>query len=192
MAEDCFAGLTWLHANAASLNVDPARIAVMGDSGGGGVAAACAILARDRHLTPPLAKQILIYPMLDDHTIKPNDSLGPFVIWDNGDNLTAWSAVTGHSVADMQAGKTGDTVSPYTAPARITDAAGLAPAYIDVGALDLFRDEDIEYARKLAVANVTVELHVRAGCPHGWEGLALNAKVTQQAMADRLKVLHSF
>jgi acetyl esterase/lipase len=191
MTEDCFAGLTWLHANAASLNVDPARIAVMGDSGGGSIAAACAILARDRHAPPPLAKQILIYPMLDDRTVKPDDSLGPFTIWSDEDNLTAWSAVTGHSIEDMQADKAGD-VSPYTAPARITHAAGLPPAYIDVGALDLFRDENIEYARGLAVANVTTELHVRAGCPHGWEGMAPDAKVTRQTVVDRLRALKSF
>jgi acetyl esterase/lipase len=191
MAEDCFAGLTWLRDHAAELNVDPARIAVMGDSGGGCVAAACALLARDRKFSPPLAKQILIYPMLDDRTIKPDESLGPFLLWGHEDNLTAWSAVTGKSVDELNSGRVAD-VSPYTAPARLNDAAGLPPAFIDVGALDLFRDEDIEYARKLSLANVTTELHIRAGCPHGWEGIAPNAKVTKQAVADRLKALQSF
>lgn len=152
-----------------------------------------AILARDRHVSPPLAKQILIYPMLDDRTVKEDPSLGPVLVWSHEDNLTAWSAVTGESIEAMQAaaGAGVGAISPYTAPARLTDATGLPPAYIDVGALDLFRDEDIAYARKLSVANVTTELHVRAGCPHGWEGLAPNAHVTKQAMADRLRTLQS-
>ena len=170
MAEDCFAGLTWLHDHAAELHVNPARIAVMGDSGGGGVAAATALLARDRNLHPPLAKQILIYPMLDDRNIKPDESLLPFMVWSYDDNVTAWSAVTDKSVDEMHAGGVDDKVSPYTAPARLTDAANLPPTYIDVGQLDIFRDEDIEYARKLALAGVSTDLHVRSGCPHGWEG----------------------
>jgi acetyl esterase/lipase len=190
MAEDCFAGLTWLRDHAAELNVDPARIAIMGDSGGGCVAAATAILARDRKFTPPLAKQILIYPMLDDRNFNPGESLPPFMIWNYEDNMTAWSAVLGKSIDEMKAGIA--NVSPYIAPARVTDAANLPPMYIEVGNLDIFRDEDIEYARKLSVANVTTELHVRAGCPHGWESIALNAKVTVQAMTDRMKALQSF
>jgi acetyl esterase/lipase len=190
MAEDCFAGLTWLRDHAGELNVDPARIAVMGDSGGGCVAAATTILARDRQFTPPLAKQILLYPMLDDRNIKPDESLLPFAIWSYEDNLTAWSAVLGKSIDEMKAGIA--NVSPYIAPARVTDATNLPPMYIEVGNLDIFRDEDIEYARKLSVANVTTELHVRAGCPHAWEGIALNAKVTTQAIADRMRALQSF
>jgi len=190
MAEDFFAGLTWLRDHATELNVDPARIAVMGDSGGGCVAAATAILARDRKFTPPLAKQILIYPMLDDRNIKPDESPPPFMAWSYEDNLTAWSAVLGKSIDEMKAGIA--DVSPYTVPARVTDVANLPPMYIEVGNLDIFRDEDIEYARRLSVANVTTELHVRAGCPHGWEGVAPNAKVTVEAMVDRIRALQSF
>jgi acetyl esterase/lipase len=190
MAEDCFAGLTWLRDHAAELNVDPARIAVMGDSGGGCVAAATTILARDRKFTPAIAKQILIYPMLDDRNINPPESLPPFMIWNYEDNLTAWSAVLGKSVDEMKAGVA--DVSPYAVPARVTDVANLPPMYIEVGNLDIFRDEDIEYARRLSVANVTTELHVRAGCPHGWEGIAPEAKVTAQATVDRIKALQSF
>src|ERR1700733_7165051 len=180
MAEDCFAGLTWLRDHAAELNVDPARIAVMGDSGGGCVAAATTILARDRKFTPAIAKQILIYPMLDDRNIKPPESLPSFMIWSYEDNLTSWSAVLGKSIDEMNAGIA--DVSPYTAPARVTE----------VGNLDIFRDENIEYAQRLSVANVTTELHVRAGCPHGWEGIAPKAKVTVQATLDRIKALQSF
>jgi acetyl esterase/lipase len=190
MAEDCFAGLTWLRDHAAELNVDPARIAVMGDSAGGCIAAATSILARDRQFTPAIAKQILIYPMLDDRNINPPENLPPFMIWSYEDNLTAWSAVLGKSIDEMKAGIA--DVSPYTAPARVTDVANLPPMYIEVGNLDIFRDENIEYARRLSVANVTTELHVRAGCPHGWEGMAPQAKVTAQAIADRIKALQSF
>jgi acetyl esterase/lipase len=193
MAEDAFAGLTWLHAHATELHVDTSRIGIMGDSGGGCVAAGTALLARDRGLTPALAKQILIYPMLDDRNVTPDTSLLPFMVWSYEDNLTAWAAVLGKPLEALTAGTVGDDqVSPYTAPARLTDAANLPPTFIEVGNLDIFRDEDIEYARKLALANVTTELHVRAGCPHGWEGIAPEAKVTQVSRLDRIKALQSF
>ena len=159
----------------------------MGDSGGGCVAAAT---ARDRKLTPPLAKQILIYPMLDDRNIKPDESLLPFMIWSYDDNITAWSAVLGKTPDELKAGVA--DISPYIAPARFTDAANLPPTYIEVGNLDILRDEDIEYARKLALAGVSTDLHVCAGCPHGWERLAPNAKITQVSLLDRMRALQSF
>ena len=190
MAEDCFAGLAWLSDHAAELNVDPARICVMGDSGGGGVAAATALIARDRKFTPPLAKQILIYPMLDDRNIKPDESLLPFMIWSYEDNITCWGAVLGKSVEEMKAGVA--DVSPNIAPARLADAANLPPTYIEVGNLDIFRDEDIEYARKLALAGVSTDLHIRAGCPHGWEIISSGAKITQVSKMDRVRALQSF
>ena len=79
--EDCYAGLVYLRDHAAELNVDPKRIGVMGESAGGGLAAALALMARDRKLEPPVAKQVLIYPMLDDRTVKPDENLVPFMFW---------------------------------------------------------------------------------------------------------------
>ncbi|MDB5582464.1 MAG: alpha/beta hydrolase protein [Bradyrhizobium sp.] len=182
LSEDVFAALTWLSGRAAQLGVDPKRIAVMGDSGGGAVAAGAAILARERHL--PLARQILIYPMLDDRNQTPDPYLAPFAVWDHDSNFTAWSAVLGTDLG-------GDTVSPVAAPARLADFAGLAPAYIEVGELDIFRDEDIVYGRQLARAGVPVELHVHPGAPHGYDRFAADSDIVQRAMRDRLRVLRS-
>jgi acetyl esterase/lipase len=181
--EDCFAALTWLHAHAAELGVDPARIAVMGDSAGGGLAAGTAILARDRGV--PLARQILIYPMLDDRNVVPDSELVPFVTWTYDDNMTGWGALLGdrRGTAD---------VAPSAAPARETDYHGLPPAYIEVGELDIFRDEDIEYAQQLSRAGVSAELHVHPGLPHGFEILGALTDVGQRSRADRMRVLQSF
>jgi acetyl esterase/lipase len=77
------------------------------------------------------------------------------------------------------------------APARALDLAGLAPAYVEVGELDIFRDEAIEYARRLSGAGVSAELHVRPGCPHGFDRAAPAADVTRRSRADRLRVLAS-
>jgi acetyl esterase/lipase len=182
LAEDAFAGVTWLMAHASHLGVEPHRIAIMGDSGGGGVAAGAAILARERQVA--LARQILIYPMLDDQNLVPNPLLAPFATWTYEQNETAWNAVLD--------GKQGsERVSPIAAPARLTDFGSLAPAYIEVGDLDIFRDEDIAYAQLLARAGVPVELHVHPGVPHGFERFAPNSKVARRAMNDRMRVIQS-
>jgi acetyl esterase/lipase len=184
--EDCFAGLTWLHKHAKDLNIDPARIAVMGESAGGGIAAGLALYARDQKLEPRLAKQILIYPMLDDSNTVANDELEPFATWSNADNITGWSALLGKEVIGT------DKTPLYAAPARATVLSGLPPAYIDVGGLDIFRDEDIEYARRLGAAHVDVEFHLHPGVPHVYELLAPGCEVAKRAMADRTRALQSF
>ena len=81
LVEDCYAGMVWLRDHAGDLGVDPKRIAVYGESAGGGLAAATALLARDRMFEPPLAKQVLIYPMLDDRNTVPDEKLVPFMFW---------------------------------------------------------------------------------------------------------------
>jgi acetyl esterase/lipase len=182
VAEDVFAALGWLHEHAEQLGADPARIAVMGDSGGGAPAAGAAILARDRRV--PLAGQVLIYPMLDDRAVEPDLQLAPYATWSYDANWTGWTAVLGEDRGT-------DRVPAVVAPARLRDAAGLAPAYIEVGDLDIFRDEDIAYACTLARAGVPVELHVHPGCPHGFDRFASDAAVTRRAFADRVRVLSS-
>jgi len=82
-------------------------------------------------------------------------------------------------------------VSPLAAPARLTDFRGLAPAYVEVGDLDIFRDEDISYAQRLAAADVPVELHVHPGAPHGYDRYASHSALARRAMADRLRVLRA-
>lgn len=181
--EDCYAALCWLATNAAALGVDPDRVAVMGDSAGGGLAAAVCLLARDRG-GPAIAQQILIYPMLDDRAATPDSSLLPYLTWTYDDNVTGWGALLG-----AEAGS--DSVSPYAAPARATDLSGLPDTYLDVGDLDIFRNEDISYATRLADAGVPTELHVYPGCPHAFEALARSAGVSKRALSDRVRRLRS-
>jgi acetyl esterase/lipase len=181
--EDSYAGLAWLPAHAAELGVDPARIALMGDSGGGGLAAAAALLARDRG--PAVTRQILVYPMLDDRTTDPDPALAPFAAWSYDDNYTAWHAVLGDQIGTA-------SVPGTAAPARAADLAGLPSIYVEVGELDIFRDEAIEYARRAAAAAVPVELHVHPGCPHAFDRVAPGADVVRRSRADRLRVLHSY
>ena len=181
--EDCFAALQWLASHAGELGVDPARIAVMGDSAGGGLAAGVALMARDRG-GPALARQVLVYPMLNDRTTTPDPEIAPFATWTYDDNVTGWDALLGEAAGT-------DDVSPYAAPARAQELAGLPPAYVEVGELDAFRDEDVQYARRLAAAGVSTELHVHPGCPHAFEAFAPDTDVARRSTADRVRVLRS-
>jgi acetyl esterase/lipase len=181
--EDCYAGLTYLADCAPSLGVDPKRIAVMGESAGGGLATAIAMLARDRNGPPP-AKQILIYPMLDDRTSEPDPQLAPFATWTYDDNVTGWRGLLG-----ARYGK--DDVPYSAAPARATDLHHLPPAYIEVGQLDIFCNEVIAYALKLSEAGVPAELHVHPGAPHGFELIAPASNVAQRSAKERLRVLQT-
>ena len=162
--EDCYAALQWLVGHHEEFGIDPDRIAVGGESAGGGLSAALALLARDRG-GPRIAFQWLIYPMLDDrtgsHHVPPHT--GEFV-WTPSANRFGWRALLGLDPGHPQ-------VSPYAAPARAEDLAGLPPAYIAVGALDLFVDEDIAYARRLMQAGVAVELRVYPGAFHGFDAI---------------------
>ena len=160
--DDCYAALCWLHRQSGPLGIDPARVAVRGESAGGGLAAALCLLARDRGF-PAIAHQNLIYPMLDDRTCiaRQPDHLGAFV-WTPQANDFGWRSLLGQAPG-------GADVSPYAAPARAVDLTGLPPAFIAVGALDLFLVEDMDYARRLIEAGVTTELHVYPGAYHGFD-----------------------
>lgn len=160
--EDCYAALKWLYEHADELGVDPARLGIGGASAGGGLAAALGVLARDRGEVP-LIFQLLIYPMLDDRTVSttdPHPYTGEF-IWTKELNHFGWTCLLG-----QEPGSEG--VSPYAAAARATDLAGLPATYIAVGALDLFLEEDLEYARRLVRAGVPTELHLYPGAFHGF------------------------
>ena len=161
--EDCYAVLAWLNREAAGLKLDVTRLGVMGESAGGGLAAALSLLARDRG-SYRLAFQHLIYPMIDDRTCttaSPNVYAGEF-IWTPESNRYGWRSLLGFEPG-------GEDVSPYAAAARADDLAGLPPTYISVGVLDLFIDEDLEFARRLIRAGVPTELHVYPGAYHGFE-----------------------
>lgn len=181
-AQDALAGLRWLVEHAEELGVDPRRIALMGDSGGGGIAAGAAVMARD--LGVPVARQVLVYPMLDDRTAEPDPLLAPTATWTYDNNVTAWDALLG-------ADRAGPDVPAEAAPARLTDPAGLPPTYIEVGELDIFRDECLAFAARLLAAGISCELHVRPGAPHGFEWLAKDADVSRRAVADRVRVIRS-
>ena len=138
---------------------------VLSHHGGAGIAAGAAILARDRGV--PLAKQILIYPMLDDRTVACDDELdGLAHVWFAENNKMAWEAVLGERRGT-------DEVLPCEAPARNESFEGLAPAFLEVGELDLFRDETIEYAKRLMAAHVPAELHVLTGLTHTFDTFPL-------------------
>lgn len=183
--EDGYAALSWVFANAADLAVDPARIGVMGESAGGGLAAGLALLARDRS-QHRLAFQHLIYPMLDDRTCArpdPHPHAGEF-IWTPANNHFGWSALLG-----VEPGSEG--VSPYAAAARASDLTGLPQTFISTGGLDLFLEEDLDYARRLMRAGVPVELHVYPGGFHGFD-FDPAADVAAQARRDSMAALSRF
>jgi acetyl esterase/lipase len=163
--EDNYAGLKWLYDNAASIGADPARIAVMGESAGGGHAAILAQVARDRGQVP-VAFQCLVYPMLDDRTgssVPASAQVGR-IIWTPEANRFGWRSFLGREPG-------GPTAPKYAVPARTANLAGLPPAWIGVGGIDLFADEDIAYARRLNAAGVPVELIVVPGAFHGFDGV---------------------
>jgi acetyl esterase/lipase len=176
--EDCYAGLSWLANNAASIGIRPDRLVIAGESAGGGLAAGTALLARDRS-GPVLTGQMLIYPMLDDRneTFSSTQFAGVGV-WDKTSNDTGWTALLGERRGTA-------AVSPYAAPARASDLAELPPAFIDVSTTETFRDEAIDYARKLWAAGVQAELHVWPGGFHGFDLFLPAAPISVKARAAR-------
>ena len=183
-AMDALCGLQWLLERSPELGVDPRRIAVMGDSAGGGVAAAVAVLARDNGIG--LAKQILLYPMLDDRNTVPDPHLSASpTMFSYPFNLTAWSAVLGEAMGT-------DAVPPTAAPARNTDFTDLAPAYIEVGEMDIFRDEDVAYAQALWRSGVSTELHVHPGFPHAFDVLLIGDELGNRHKEEKIRLLRGF
>lgn len=183
--DDGYAALVWMAEHAEALGIDRANIGLMGDSAGAGVAAGLALLARDRN-GPPLAFQNLMFPMLDDRTVTARDAnpvTGEF-IWTRENNAFGWQALLGCEPGS-------DGVSPYAAPARAENLAGLPPTWIGVGTLDLFVDENIAYAQRLIRAGVRVEMNVWPGAYHGFSSdpqadVALRARETRQAWLARV------
>jgi triacylglycerol lipase len=179
--EDCYAGLVWTFANAQRLGIDATGIGVMGESAGGGLAAALALLARDRGAYA-LAFQHLLYPMIDDRTcVSTADPQTGEFIWNRESNLFGWASLLGEAPG-------GPEVSPYAAAARASDLTGLPPTYIATGALDLFRDEDIAFAQRLLAAGVPTEFHIWPGAFHGFD-MWPAATVAQAANESRVASL---
>lgn len=173
--DDCYAGLTWMSDEAESLGIDLDRIAIAGASGGGGLTAALALLARDKG-GPALIFQMPLYPMIDDRNItaSSHEITADNATWNRTNNLAAWS---------MYLGERNDTseVSQYAVPSKAESLAGLPPTYTCIGQLDLFRDETIEYVTRLAQVGVDVEFHLYPGCFHSFEMIVPQAEVSQRA-----------
>lgn len=169
--EDCHAALLWMFENASALAVDPDRIAIGGQSGGGGMAAGLALWNRD-HDGPRPIFQLLLYPMIDNLHDTPSGRIVNHPVWNRETSLRAWEMYLD--------GTPGHDAPGYAAASRARDLAGLSPAYICVGSADLFRDEDIDYARRLVEAGVPTELAVFPGVYHGADLFAPDAAVSRR------------
>lgn len=176
--EDCYAGLSWMADNAAELGVDPDRIIIMGGSAGGGLSAGVALLARDRK-GPKLAGQLLLCPMLDDRNDSVSSRQYPAAgTWTSQHNDIGWKALLGDAAGTPDA-------SPYAAPLRATDLSGLPPAFIEAGAAEVFRDENVEFASRIWAVGGDAELHIWAGAFHGFDIFAPDSELARAALASR-------
>jgi len=180
--DDCMTTLTWMRTNAVELGIDPDRITVMGASAGGGLSAAVAQRSHDEGIG--LRAQVLVYPMLDDRTALATDhgGRGRFA-WTPSSNRFGWTSYLGRKPRLPDAPQ-------YAAPARRTDLAGLPPAWIGVGELDLFYPEDVDYAGNLTAAGVPCTLVTVPGMYHGADGVASKAasmKAFRRSMIEHLR-----
>ncbi|MGE6708581.1 alpha/beta hydrolase [Hyphomonas sp. NPDC076881] len=181
--EDNYAGLLWLCKNAEPIGADPTRIALLGESAGGGHSALLAITARDRGEVP-VAFQALVYPMLDDRTGStrmPPPFIGAFG-WDAPSNRFGWEAFLGHPPG-------GGSVPVGGVPARIENLTGLPPAFIGVGGIDLFVSEDIEYGHRLIESGVPVELVIVPGAFHGFDRIAADTTIAKRFTKAKVNAL---
>ncbi|QEO13842.1 alpha/beta hydrolase [Agromyces intestinalis] len=182
--DDCDAAWAWLHSVAAARRIDSSRVAIGGQSAGGGLAAALVQRIHDRGGVQPVA-QWLFCPMLDDRTAADRslDAVGHF-IWNNRSNRAGWGAYLGSAMG-------GADVPAEAAPARRTDLTGLPPAWIGAGDIELFFAEDRDYAERLAAAGVEVEWAVVPGAPHGFESMAGDTAVARTYVAGARRWLAS-
>ncbi|HVW32158.1 MAG TPA: alpha/beta hydrolase [Acidimicrobiia bacterium] len=179
---DGYDALVWLNGEAAGLGIAPGAVGVCGLSAGGGIAAAVALMARDRG-GPAVAFQILLSPALDDRRHWPSCRFDDVPLWNRADTEAMWERYLG---SDPEA------ALPYGAPGRAKELHDLPPAYVVTGELDPMRDAAIDYATRLLHAGVSVELHVFPGAPHGWDMFCPKAGLTKRALAERAEVLRRF
>ncbi|MGI5902419.1 MAG: alpha/beta hydrolase [Desulfitobacteriia bacterium] len=179
--EDCYAALEWFFENAEKIGVDKKRIGVGGGSAGGGLTIAVCLLARDRK-GPEIIFQMPLCPMIDDTNSTPSSyEVTDPRFWNRQSNIFCWNAYLG-DIPD-------DEVPIYAAPTRAEDLSNLPPAYICVGGLDIFRDETIDFAARLARAGVATELHIFPGCFHGFELMVTEAEISKIANEELVRVL---
>ena len=182
---DSYTALEFVKSNAAQLGVDANRIAIGGESAGGGLAAALVQLTRDRKEIKPIF-QLLVYPMLDDRTSIRTDLIdhGTFT-WTQGSNRFGWESYLGKACGAEDA-------PPYSVPARRVDLSALPPAWIGVGTLDLFHAEDIAYAQRLKDCGVACELQIVRGAFHGFDMTAPHSKVVQDFRKSQVAALRKY
>lgn len=179
---DCYRALEWIADSTGRLGLDPARIAVAGASAGGNLAAAVALMARDRN-RPRVAFQLLNYPALDSRMQSPSS----LTMATKGMLLNRSMALNyrrNYLGADAET-----NTSPYASPALAKDLAGLPPAYLMVGGLDLLRDDAVAYATRLMHAGVRTELRVYPGAFHGFDNMAPDAAISGRATAEYIRAL---
>jgi acetyl esterase/lipase len=182
--DDCYAALRWLVEGADDLGIDTERIAVGGASAGGGLAAGLVLLAHDR-AAPGVAFQLLVYPMIDDRTVlRDEPAVRGVRVWTPASNRYGWTSYLGMAPGSAE-------VSDYAAPARRADLAGLPPAWIGVGTLDLFHDEDVRYARRLRDAGVACTLDVVEGAFHGFDAVMPHKPVSRAFWRAQAGALHA-
>lgn len=175
---DCYSALRWMGDNAIELGYDPERLVVYGGSAGGGLAIATSLMVRDFG-GPTIRFLMSIYPMIDDrHETPSSKEITDVGVWDRDGSMESWAWYLGDRPADQ-----------YSAPARATDLVGMPPTFIDVGDVDLFRDEDIAFATRLMQAGVPTELHVYPGAFHASEIIAPGAQLSDRIWATRMVAL---
>jgi len=182
---DNFAAFEWMVANAGELGIDPRRIAIMGESAGGGLAAIVAQMARDSRTVQP-CMLVMLYPMLDDRTgsarmVPPHiGTIG----WSAEANRFGWSSFLG-----VPAGS--DSVPAGSVPARLIDLAGFPPSFIGVGTLDLFIDEDLEFGRRLIASGVPTQMHISPGAYHAFDFVVPEARIAREFTQAWKSSLHT-
>lgn len=181
--DDCVAAVEWAVRHVAEVDLPGGRVVLMGDSAGGGLAAAAALVCRDRGIGP-LAAQMLVYPMLDDRTSAADTAVEPFLAWTPADNVTGWQALLGEAYGSAE-------IPGHAAAARARSLRGLPRTYVEVGQLDLFRDESVAYAMRLMDDSVPVHLVVYPGVVHGYDRLAPDSRAARAAHAARVAFLRS-
>lgn len=181
--EDCFAAFEFMHRHAGELGIDPARLVIGGQSAGGGLAAALTLLVHDRKRPAP-ALQLLVYPMLDDRTVLKNVDGRFHRMWDQKSNAYGWRSYLGRAPGSIG-------VTDHAAPARRKSFVGLPPAWIGVGTLDLFYDEDLAYAARLREAGVSTSVEIVEGAFHGFDAVMAKRPVSERFFEAQVAALET-
>jgi acetyl esterase/lipase len=181
--DDCFAAFEFLHRNAGELGIDPARVVIGGQSAGGGLAAALTLLVHDRKRPAP-ALQLLVYPMLDDRTVLKNVDGRLHRMWNQKSNAYGWRSYLGRAPGSPE-------ITDHAAPARRESFVGLPPAWIGVGTLDLFHEEDLAYAARLREAGVPTSVEIVEGAFHGFDAVMPKRPVSERFFDSQVAAIEA-